>query len=50
MTTILAKVIIFVICLGTIGFLYGDHVASAVATAGGILVGNLIYFRLLHKA
>lgn len=49
MIKILFRLTVFVAMLALIVTIFGDHVTSAMSTAAGVLVGNLIYFKLLHK-
>jgi hypothetical protein len=49
MIKILFRLTVFVAMLALIVTIFGDHVTSAMGTAAGVLVGNLIYFKLLHK-
>ena len=49
MIKVLFKITVMTMMLALTVTIFGDHVTSAMGTAAGVLVGNLIYFKLLHK-
>ena len=49
MIKVLFKITVMTMMLALTVTIFGDHVTHAMGTAAGVLVGNLIYFKLLHK-
>lgn len=50
MLSILFKMTLMMGIMALIVMVFGDHVTHSMGTAAGVLVGNLIYFKLLHKS